>query len=277
MKKSLIVLTTCMLFSISTLGHATSHTKCTKKKCPRHAKRMLDIKQMSQPDTAEQAASSKLDESETKSLTGSMTFTSNYVFRGISQTRNEAAVQGSLTYTPFINNGPYMNIWGSNVSFAGSAASLELDGILGWTGNLFNENLGYDISFGRYNYPRANELSYNEVIGSLTYSIFKALIGYSPNVYNSRAPGTYYNGSIDYNIPPRYTLFHIEDVSLQAGIGHYSLPLVAGKSYNDYSVALNKKINIYTLTLQWTGTDGRNNNPPVDDDHIFGMITANFS
>src|SRR5688500_10708134 len=66
-------------------------------------------------------------------LTGNFDMTSNYMFRGISNSNNLPAVQGGWTYT-FGGTGLYFNLWGSNVNFVdpqGNLATVEFDTIMG--------------------------------------------------------------------------------------------------------------------------------------------------
>ncbi len=51
--------------------------------------------------------------------------TTDYVFRGISQTDSKPAVQGSFDYAH--PAGPYLGIWGSNVNSGISKGGIELD------------------------------------------------------------------------------------------------------------------------------------------------------
>jgi uncharacterized protein (TIGR02001 family) len=214
-------------------------------------------------------------------LTGNFDITTNYVFRGISQTDNQPAFQGGLTYT-FLTPGIYFNLWGSNVNFTsnqGTQATVEVDTIAG-IHNEIGENFSYDISFARYNYPNASGANYNELIliGIYHFSTGTSLLGnfgYSPNVYNVHENGDYYMGGISQKLPSHYVYFN--DVSIAGTIGHYSLPRNKELySYNDYSVTIKKKIDNYTLSLQWTGTNGRNNTPPLDDDHLLATVNVDF-
>jgi uncharacterized protein (TIGR02001 family) len=208
-------------------------------------------------------------------LTGQMDFTSNYVFRGVSQTENLPAVQGGLTYQFPI--GAYFNLWGSNVKFTDTDATIELDTIAGWRGNFWGSwsDLSYDLNIDRYNYPGASELAYNEFNSVFNYKIFQFGYSYSANAYASHGPGRYYIFGLNYDIPSQYTLT-IENVSAHATIAHYTLPKRAGDSYNDYSIWISKKLKNYTLTLQWTDTNGRQHNSPYDSSHIFAILNADF-
>lgn len=206
-------------------------------------------------------------------LSGQFDITSNYVFRGVSQTANLPAVQGGLTYTFPI--GLYFNVWGSNVRFPGTDATIELDMVGGWGGTLFKEQLTYDVHLTRYNYPHERHLNYNELNTLFNYKFLQFGVSYSANAYNTHDSGTYYNGGVNYDIPAQY-IFNVENMNFTALFGHYSLPRAAGNSYNDWQINLSKKIKNYTLLVQWTDTNGRQHNPPYDSGHLVGSVTVDF-
>lgn len=206
-------------------------------------------------------------------LSGTFDFTSDYRFRGISQSANLPAAQGGLTYTFPI--GIYLNAWGSNVKFAGTNATVELDTIIGLHRTAFNDQLTYDINFDRYNYPGAHYLNYNELNTLFNYRFLQLGVSYSANAYATHKTGIYYNGGINYDIPPEY-IFNIQDLNFTALFGHSSLPRAAGNSYNDYQVNLSKKFRSYVVMAQWVSTNGRQHFSPYDGSQIVGTVTANF-
>lgn len=237
-------------------------------------------------DTAKQTSVKITDESATieappadttqSPLTGNFDITTNYVFRGISNSNNNPAFQGGLTYT-FLTTGIYLNVWGSNVDFLdvyGNQATVEADTVAG-VGNNINDNWSYDISFQRYNYPKASAANYNEVIAALTYKIFTATIGDSLNVYGSHSNGIYYNGL--FVIPISEHIFHLSDLELQGSWGHYSLPRNAGLySYSDVMVGLQKTIKQYVMALQYTNTNHKAHMPGLDTGTLIATLTVNF-
>jgi uncharacterized protein (TIGR02001 family) len=101
-------------------------------------------------------------------LGGTATFTTDYVFRGLSQTGGEPAVQASLdaTYGIF-----YAGMWGSNVNFADS---LEIDYYVGITPEW--QGISFDIAGLEYTYPGDNSaLDYFELKTGASYTFFEAL------------------------------------------------------------------------------------------------------
>src|SRR5690606_1255311 len=68
-------------------------------------------------------------------VSGNLGFTSDYVWRGTTQTQGDFAAQAGLKWAA--DNGVYASAWGSNVEFAPEThASSELDLVLGWSGAL---------------------------------------------------------------------------------------------------------------------------------------------
>lgn len=208
---------------------------------------------------------------ETSPVSGYLTFATNYIFRGISQTNNTPAAQASLTYT-FLSSGIYFNLFGSNVYFTapnGNIGTVEIDTIVGISNDI-GEHFNYNISFQRYNYPKATQLEYNEAFFIATFYFFTGTIAYSANEYNVHKPGTYYNLAIEFPVP----LKGFEDATLSLSAGHFTLPRAAGRSYNDYSAIFKKSIKNFDLALQWTNTNHRNT---LDHSYVVASITANLS
>jgi uncharacterized protein (TIGR02001 family) len=100
-------------------------------------------------------------------LSATTTFTTDYVFRGISQTNQNPAAQAEFdaTYGIF-----YAGMWGSNVDFG---ESLEIDYYAGitptWNG------ISFDIAALEYTYPGASDLDLFELKTGASYTFMDAL------------------------------------------------------------------------------------------------------
>lgn len=77
-------------------------------------------------------------------ISGNVALASDYVYRGISQTNEEAAIQGGFDVEG--ESGLYVGVWASNIAFDGS---IEVDVYAGYGGE-FSEDLGFDIGILRY-------------------------------------------------------------------------------------------------------------------------------
>lgn len=156
-------------------------------------------------------------------LSGSATLTSDYVWRGTTQTRGDAAVQASFKLAG--NSGFYGSIWGSNVEFAPEThASSELDFTVGWVGNI-TDDLALDVNLLRYQYPSTTvDLNWTELNGTLTYkSNYWLSMGYSTEALGSDEAGLYTQVGAKFPINDR---FRIETVA-----GYYYLDDVFDESY----------------------------------------------
>lgn len=272
MKKALLILSLCVLtHPLQSFADTTGVVKKAKHKKHHHVVKLkADKASPVMKDTAPLVAEN--DKSWIDNLSGYLTLASNYMFRGNSQTRNLPAIQGSLNYAfPY---GIYANVWGSNVRFVDSTATVEMDTVIG-VHNTIGENFTYDVSGARYNYPGARLLNYNELNTVFNYSFLQAGYSYSGNVYNTHTSGSYYNAGVKYDIPSNYA-FGLTDLNILALMGHYTLREAAGFSYNDYNIMLTKKIKIYSFAVQWTNTNGRGKNSPYDGSTFIGQVTANF-
>jgi uncharacterized protein (TIGR02001 family) len=209
-------------------------------------------------------------------LTGNVGIFSQYIFRGLTQTDTEPALQGGFDYAHA--GGFYAGTWGSNVSWirdfsqagfptAGytGGASLELDIYGGYKGTIGKSDFGYDVGLLYYWYPgtkaggtvKADTL---EVYGALSWKWISAKLSWaiSDEVFGvDNADGTYYlDLTATYPIPnSKLTL-----------IGHYGMQKFSGTqasgaknddfaSYDDWKIGLNYSLpKDFTVGLFVTGT-----------------------
>lgn len=97
--------------------------------------------------------------------------TNNYIWRGISQSNKEAAVQGGIDYA---NGSFYAGTWASNVDF-GSDASLEVDLYAGLKPTI--GNWSFDFGAIYYAYPDEDGLNFGELKTAFTHPMGKGTIG----------------------------------------------------------------------------------------------------
>lgn len=184
-------------------------------------------------------------------VTGSTGYTSDYLFRGVSQTSENAAIQGAMTFTH--SSGLYFTAWGSSVSVAGPAGGLEVDTLLGFAGKA--GEVGYDVGVMRYNYPGTNadnfgaEPDFNEVYGSVSFMGAKLGVAYSDEYYYES--GAYLYAYLDYAT-------EVAGLGLAAHVGVNNFDeaaLSAIDGYIDYKVAVSKSVGGVGLELAYIGSD----------------------
>ncbi len=208
-------------------------------------------------------------------VTSNVGITSNYIFRGISQTSTNPAIQGGFDYAH--SSGFYAGVWGSNVSWivdSGATASgsvgMELDTYLGYKGSIASD-VGYDVGYVRYNYsgnyiPGANyaKADTEEVYAALSYKFLTAKYSYSIGDFLTvaDAKGTnYIELNANYAIPDTtYTL--IAHVGKQTYVGNSKKFLAAttsaaNASYTDYKVGVAKDFSGYVVTVAYSDTDAK--------------------
>jgi uncharacterized protein (TIGR02001 family) len=81
---------------------------------------------------------------------------SQYIFRGLTQTGEEPALQGGVDYSH--SSGFYAGVWGSNISWLEDGdyydnSSLEVDIYGGFASEIGDTGIGYDVGVLQYLYP----------------------------------------------------------------------------------------------------------------------------
>lgn len=192
-------------------------------------------------------------------LSGNFSLTSDYLFRGISQTNEGMALQGGLTLTG--ESGFYVSTWGSNISFG--QGSMELDLLAGWTGKL-SEEWSTDLGVMQYRYPNGDndtdQFNFYEAYGKFIYKDLTLGLAYS-NDYFGTDVDTYYYYSADYN----YSF--IDNLTFQLHLSYnqfednaqYSTFLaagpVSGDGYLDWSIGATTTLLGTSLSLKYADTD----------------------
>ena len=191
------------------------------------------------------------EEEESSNLSWNLALTSDYVFRGITQTDFDPALQGGLDYS-FGDTGLYVGAWASNVDFADSEGpDIELDYYIGWTHDL-SETLNLDLSLVRYSYMGEQEaygnIDYNEVIGALAYDeMLTFTVAYANDYSNSGYSSLYYNlaGSWDLG----------NDFAVNAGVGRTNFSDDVG-SYTDWNLGVSRQFGPVNAALNYYDVTG---------------------
>ena len=101
-------------------------------------------------------------------LTGNAAISSNYIWRGMTQTSDQAAGSGGIDWSD--KSGLYAGIWVSNVDFSGTGDGYENDLYVGFSGEA--GNLGYDVGIITYQYPVTPNFNFTEIYASGSFSMF---------------------------------------------------------------------------------------------------------
>ena len=186
-------------------------------------------------------------------LSANVSVTNNYIWRGLTQSINEAAVQGGVDWSD--DSGFYAGTWVSNVAYdSDDAYSYEHDLYFGYAGE--TDTFSYDVGYLYYNYDENAGYDFGEVYGSIGVGNFGATVYLLANAEPDEGPGEDFGFgaasyiSLDYSIP----LESGAEIGLHAGFHEgdfaYSFNGVTD-DYMDFGISLSKD----GLTAMITQTD----------------------
>ena len=198
-------------------------------------------------------------------LTANVALTSDYIWRGISQSASDPALQGGLDYTH--STGLYAGTWGSNVDFwepedGGTDpdnGDIEIDVYAGYSSDfpfwLFGD-IGYDVGVLRYIYPgTSTDADFTEVYAGITlFDMVNIKYSFSDDFANSGEDGQYLEGDIGFETDGGYGY----SVHVGRSFGDSFNP--AGADYIDASVGVSKEyFNLgFDLSYYYTNRFGVN-------------------
>lgn len=214
-------------------------------------------------------------------VSGSASITSDYRFRGVSQSDQEIAVQGGITVTHA--SGVYIGAWGSNLAGWGTfgGANLELDLIAGYKAKLA-DNATLDVGAVWYMYPGGADKTdfvepYAKLTGTTGPATLTAGIAYAPKqealgrwyftgadaaagVYNdpgARDDNLYLwgDGALAITGTPLTAKAHIGYSDGNPGLGPNATSVAPTGRYWDWSLGLDATYKNLTLGVAWIDTD----------------------
>jgi uncharacterized protein (TIGR02001 family) len=221
-------------------------------------------------------------------FSGTATLTSDYVFRGLSQTNEDPAVQASFDYNH--PTGVFLGAWASNVDDAVSDGNIEIDLYAGYRHQLF-QNLSYELSAIYYWYPggeRDPDLNYWELHGGLSYAFadlpLKPSVGvgfnYSPDFYGEDGSAYYYSGNLRLALPYGFGLgFELgyQDVKGDKTTGNgRGLDGKDGYDYLSWRVGLSKEVLGFNLDASYYDTNEEEYFGPIGDSRVVFSISHSF-
>jgi uncharacterized protein (TIGR02001 family) len=183
--------------------------------------------------------------------------TTDYIFRGISQTSEDPALSGGFDYGH--ESGFYAGFWASSIEFnaAGNAddASVEMDVYAGYAGEA--GAISYDIAGLYYAYPTqdedagAGDFDYFEAILGLGYSVTDMVgvgftYAYSPDFFGEIGDGHYFGANVDLALPQGF--------GASVVVGRQNFSDVTG-DYTHWSAGISKEIGMFGFDLTYHDTN----------------------
>ena len=186
-------------------------------------------------------------------FSANVSLTTDYRYRGISQTRLKPAIQGGVDYA--FASGFYVGAWASSIKWIkdlGGDSSAEVDLYGGYKGEIAKD-FTYDVGVLQYAYyhnhlnPSTNT---TEIYGALTYG--PATLKYSHSVTNlfgftdSKNSG-YLDLSATFEVGPA--------IQLIPHVGYQRVAHSSDFSYTDYSFTVGKDFSGFFLSAAFVGAD----------------------
>ncbi|MCW8918346.1 MAG: TorF family putative porin [Gammaproteobacteria bacterium] len=162
--------------------------------------------------------------------------TSNYIWRGVTQSADLAAVSGGMDYTQ--ESGFYLGAWTS--SLAGGEYELDIYGGFGGEAGGF----GYDVGLLSYQYP-VSETYFNEVYFNGSFNIVSFGAAYTFGSDDDDT-ATFSEGDIYYYVGLESEVS--EGITLGATAGAYSFDNDSDADYSHFKVSVSKSD--FTLAIE---------------------------
>jgi uncharacterized protein (TIGR02001 family) len=215
------------------------------------------------PAFAEEAAAEAPAEHTFTANIGAVT---NYVFRGITQSQHQPAIQGGVDYAH--SSGIYVGTWASSIEWVNRRDyvyqkdnNIELDLYAGYKGAV--GDFSYDVGAIRYFYPGSFNVAGTPVTANTTEAYIAgswkfftlkynraltSFIGWGNTTADTKSKGSdYIDLTMTYPID--------ETLNVIAHIGHQNVKNNSFASYNDIKLGVTKDFGFAVVGLAYTATD----------------------
>lgn len=197
------------------------------------------------------------------SFSANVGVTTDYMFRGVSQSQHDPAIQGGVDYSHA--SGLYAGAWASTVQWVDDGNYkddnfMELDLYGGYKG-AFSADLGYDLGIITYYYPGdkvtgATSPDTTEVYAGLSWKTVS--LKYSHVVSDhfvgwTTTSGGKTKGSYYVDLSGTYDLGN--GWGLLGHVGYQDVKDNSDASYTDWKVGVSKDVGFGTVTLAYTDTN----------------------
>jgi len=187
-------------------------------------------------------------------FSANVALSTDYLFRGISQTDGNPAISGGFDYS-YSPVGIYAGIWASNVDFSGCCGdddNIEID-YYGGIGGDFGNGVSWDVGGLFYDYPGDDgDDEYWEAYGSLGYTFegvslepeVGVYVAYSPDFFAETGDGIYINPTLGLSLPMNFGLgfsYGYQDVDDLGDYSHIDISLTKEISKFEFSLTYSSK------------------------------------
>jgi len=184
-------------------------------------------------------------------IEANVALSTDYIFRGVSQTGNDPAISGGFDYS--LDSGWYAGIWASNVEFDDVSTEIDLYG--GWAGEI-SEGVELDLGYIYYVYPGdSGSLNYSEFTAGISFGDLGFGLIYSPDYFGSDEDAFIFNVDYSVNLGGNVSLnLHSGYITVEEeGVISGDAPSL--EDYVEYSVGLSTTTAGVDLSLTYHDTD----------------------
>ncbi len=206
---------------------------------------------------------------QSSSLTFNAALSSDYRYRGISQSRLKPALSAGLDYS--LPAGFYMGAWASSIKWvkdAGGDAQVEIDLYGGYKTEL-SKGTTLDVGLLQYLYPSAKTqtfdalyknpntteiygaLTIGPVTGKLSYALTNLFGNYDFSLQKNSKGSMYFDLSANFDAGA--------GVIITPHIGRQKVENILNASYTDYAISASKDFNGIVLSAGLIGTNANKN------------------
>ncbi|GAB5413582.1 MAG: TorF family putative porin [Congregibacter sp.] len=175
-------------------------------------------------------------------LSANVSVTNNYIWRGLTQTENESAVQGGIDYAD--DSGFYVGTWVSNVNYGPSDVySYEHDMYFGYAFEA--GGVSWDFGYLYYNYDKEAEFDFGEVYARVGLGGFSAAAYVLTNTEADEADGQDFGAGGTYYLSADYGFTVGDGIDIGLHVGYHDGDFAEAfngtdDGYFDYNISLSK-------------------------------------
>lgn len=208
-------------------------------------------------------------------VTGNVALTTDYVYRGLSQSDESPAISGGFD-AAFGDSGFYVGTWASSINFGTGGANMELDLYGGYKFAL--GPVAMDVGVLGYFYPSAqddpSELDFYEVYAKPSIALTKEFtlggqIAYSPEFTLDGGDAVYYEVNGAYTVSPELSLSGAVAMQTADTTGYF----FGEDDYSTWNVGGTYSTMGLGFDLRYVGTD-LDNVPLADERVVFSIKKA---
>ena len=179
-------------------------------------------------------------------LTVYAALTSDYVYRGVSNSDEHAAVQLGLDVGS--DAGLFAGVWASttDITTGGRHRPREVDYYVGFLQH-FDNDWSASVSINRYTYPAADsnvDYNYNELATVISYHDRVWLeVDYTDSVFGHGEQATNFELLVSWPLPA--------SLALATGAGYFDVSKIAGSAYSYWQIGVSRPLGWVTADLRY--------------------------